>query len=150
MTSANFYDSLLGRCGITLEAARGQVEEIVGSASEPPDSSPPFTPRAKKVLELSLREALQLSHSYIGTEHILLGLIREGEGVGTNVIERLDVDLGQLRQEVFALLSGTVESIGEIGAESRAESAFLHLPTRRAALVVGHGCPRRRITKRSK
>ncbi len=101
----------LGRCGISLEAARTQVELIVSSPADQADGSPPFTPRAKKILELSLREALQLGHSYIGTEHILLGLIREGQGVGAAVIERLDVDLGLVRQEVIALMSGTAEGV---------------------------------------
>ena len=67
--------------GISLDAVRGQVEEIIGQGGSAPSGHIPFTPRAKKVLELSLREALQLGHNYIGTEHILLGLIREGEGV---------------------------------------------------------------------
>ena len=70
--------------GISLEAVRSQVEEIIGQGQQAPSGHIPFTPRAKKVLELSLREALQLGHNYIGTEHILLGLIREGEGVAAN------------------------------------------------------------------
>jgi ATP-dependent Clp protease ATP-binding subunit ClpC len=103
----------LERCGVAREAVRNGMEEIVGPDGNGPSGSPPFTPRAKKVLELALREALQLGHSYIGTEHLLLGLIREGEGVGARVIERLGVDLGQLRQEVIALMSGTAEKLGE-------------------------------------
>jgi ATP-dependent Clp protease ATP-binding subunit ClpC len=103
------------RCGITVETARRAVEETVGAGAEPPGGPPPFTPRAKKVLELSLREALQLGHSYIGTEHLLLGLIREGDGVAVTIIQDLGVELGQLRQEVVALMSGTTEDLGEEG-----------------------------------
>ena len=75
--------------GISLEAVRSQVEEIIGQGQQAPSGHIPFTPRAKKVLELSLREALQLGHNYIGTEHILLGLIREGEGVAAQVLVKL-------------------------------------------------------------
>ena len=78
---------------ISLEAVRAQVEEIIGHGTSTPTGHIPFTPRAKKVLELSLREALQMNHSYIGTEHILLGLIREGEGVAAQVLIRLGADL---------------------------------------------------------
>ena len=74
----------------------------------------PFTPRAKKVLELSLREALQLGHNYIGTEHILLGLIREGEGVAAQVLQKLGADLGRVRQQVIEILSAT-RADGPIG-----------------------------------
>jgi len=95
--------------GITLEAVRQQVEETIGMAGTAPSASPPFTPRAKKVLELSLREALQLGHSYIGTEHILLGLVREGEGVAATVLVRLGADLGRVRQTVVQLMSGHSE-----------------------------------------
>ncbi|MGZ6978137.1 MAG: Clp protease N-terminal domain-containing protein, partial [Acidimicrobiia bacterium] len=79
--------------GISLEAVRAQVEEIIGHGGSAPSGHIPFTPRAKKVLELSLREALQLGHNYIGTEHILLGLIREGEGVAAQVLVKLGADL---------------------------------------------------------
>ena len=79
--------------GISLEAVRAQVEEIIGHGGQAPSGHIPFTPRAKKVLELSLREALQLGHNYIGTEHILLGLIREGEGVAAQVLVKLGADL---------------------------------------------------------
>ena len=78
---------------ISLEAVRAQVEEIIGHGTSTPTGHIPFTPRAKKVLELSLREALQMNHSYIGTEHILLGLIREGEGIAAQVLIRLGADL---------------------------------------------------------
>jgi ATP-dependent Clp protease ATP-binding subunit ClpC len=92
--------------GISLEAVRKQVEEIIGQGTQSPSGHIPFTPRAKKVLELSLREALQLGHNYIGTEHILLGLIREGEGVAAQVLVKLGADLSRVRQQVIQLLSG--------------------------------------------
>jgi ATP-dependent Clp protease ATP-binding subunit ClpC len=85
---------------------RSQVEEIIGQGQQAPSGHIPFTPRAKKVLELSLREALQLGHNYIGTEHILLGLIREGEGVAAQVLVKLGADLSRVRQQVIQLLSG--------------------------------------------
>jgi ATP-dependent Clp protease ATP-binding subunit ClpC len=91
---------------ISLEAVRGQVEDIIGQGQQAPSGHIPFTPRAKKVLELSLREALQLGHSYIGTEHILLGLIREGEGVAAQVLVKLGADLNRVRQQVIQLVSG--------------------------------------------
>ncbi|MFC5286815.1 ATP-dependent Clp protease ATP-binding subunit [Actinokineospora guangxiensis] len=92
--------------GIALEGVRQQVEEIIGQGQHAPSGHIPFTPRAKKVLELSLREALQLGHNYIGTEHILLGLIREGEGVAAQVLVKLGADLNRVRQQVLQLLSG--------------------------------------------
>ena len=92
--------------GISLEGVRAQVEEIIGQGQSAPSGHIPFTPRAKKVLELSLREALQLGHNYIGTEHILLGLIREGEGVAAQVLVKLGADLNRVRQTVIQLLSG--------------------------------------------
>ena len=91
---------------ISLEAVREQVQEIIGQGQQAPTGHIPFTPRAKKVLELSLREALQLGHNYIGTEHILLGLIREGEGVAAQVLVKLGADLNRVRQQVIQLLSG--------------------------------------------
>src|SRR5258706_590047 len=92
--------------GISLAAVRRQVEEIIGQGQQAPSGHIPFTPRAKKVLELSLREALQLGHNYIGTEHILLGLIREGEGVAAQVLVKLGAELTRVRQQVIQLLSG--------------------------------------------
>jgi ClpA/ClpB-like protein len=92
--------------GISLEAVRAQVEEIIGQGQSAPTGHIPFTPRAKKVLELSLREALQLGHNYIGTEHILLGLIREGQGVAAQVLVKLGADQPRVRQQVVQLLSG--------------------------------------------
>src|SRR5690625_1743179 len=91
---------------ISLEGVRGQVEDVIGQGQQSPSGHIPFTPRAKKVLELSLREALQLGHNYIGTEHILLGLIREGEGVAAQVLVKLGADLNRVRQQVIQLVSG--------------------------------------------
>ena len=114
--------------GIALEGVRQQVEEIIGQGQQAPSGHIPFTPRAKKVLELSLREALQLGHNYIGTEHILLGLIREGEGVAAQVLVKLGADLNRVRQQVLQLLSGYS------GSRSR----------RRAAPAAGARARRRR------
>src|SRR3954447_4387878 len=91
---------------ISLEAVRAQVEEIIGQGQQAPSGHIPFTPRSKHVLELSLREALQLGHSYIGTEHILLGLLREDEGVGAQVLIRSGVTLAAVREKVVQLLVG--------------------------------------------
>ena len=97
----------LERLGISLEAVRAKVEGIIGEgAQDVPGGHIPFTPRAKKVLELSLREALALGHNYIGTEHILLGLIREGQGLGAEVLVNLGADLPVVREEVIQQLSG--------------------------------------------
>jgi ATP-dependent Clp protease ATP-binding subunit ClpA len=98
--------------GISLEAVRSQVEEIIGQGQAAPTGHIPFTPRAKKVLELSLPEALQLGHDYIGTEHILLGLIREGQGVAAQVLQQHGADLNRARQEVINLL-GVSDYLGQ-------------------------------------
>jgi ATP-dependent Clp protease ATP-binding subunit ClpC len=109
---------------ISLEAVRQQVEEIIGQGQAAPTGHIPFTPRAKKVLELSLREALQLGHNYIGTEHILLGLIREGEGVAAQVLQKLGADLNRVRQSVIQLLSGYQGGKGEqVSAGGQGEGA---------------------------
>ena len=112
--------------GVSLGAVRSQVEEIIGRGQDEPSGHIPFTPRAKKVLELSLRESLQLGHNYIGTEHILLGLLREGEGVATQVLEKLGADLADVRRQVIHLLQGYegghAEAIGSelpVGADPR-------------------------------
>jgi ATP-dependent Clp protease ATP-binding subunit ClpC len=96
----------LEQLGVTLESVRAQVEEIIGHGQNTPTEHIPFTPRAKRVLELSLREALQMNHSYIGTEHILLGLIREGEGVAAQVLIKLGLDLARVRSTVMQLMQG--------------------------------------------
>jgi ATP-dependent Clp protease ATP-binding subunit ClpC len=108
--------------GISLEAVRQQVEEIIGLGQQAPAGHIPFTPRAKKVLELSLREALQLGHNYVGTEHILLGLIREGEGVAAQVLVKMGADLNRVRQQVIQLLSG-YQSKDQSAAEEPSEAA---------------------------
>ena len=110
--------------GIGLAAVRQQVGEIVGRGKEAPGGHIPFTPRAKKVLELSLREALQLGHDYIGTEHILLGLIREGEGVAARVLVSLGADLNLVRQQVIQLLHGhQIEGRGRLSSTRFASSS---------------------------
>ncbi len=113
--------------GISLESVRSQVVEIIGQGSQAPSGHIPFTPRAKKVLELSLREALQLGHNYIGTEHILLGLIREGEGVAAQVLQQLGAELHKVRQTVIQLLSGVqgeeATPSGHPGGSGRSESS---------------------------
>src|SRR5881296_621538 len=112
--------------GISLDAVRQQVEEIIGQGQQAPSGHIPFTPRAKKVLELSLREALQLGHNYIGTEHILLGLIREGEGVAAQVLQKLGADLNRARQQVIQLLQGYAgKGEGQPGEQSPQGSMVL-------------------------
>jgi ATP-dependent Clp protease ATP-binding subunit ClpC len=124
--------------GISLEAVRRQVEEIIGQGGSSPSGHIPFTPRAKKVLELSLREALQLGHNYIGTEHILLGLVREGEGVACQALVKLGANLPTVRARVLQLVAdGTVE-----GAAGRTPSLSPDLEAvldeaRRAAQASG-------------
>jgi len=106
--------------GISLDAVRQQVEEIIGQGQQAPSGHIPFTPRAKKVLELSLRESLQLGHNYIGTEHILLGLIREGDGVAAQVLVRLGADLNRVRHQVIQLIAGQPLQEGAPGPEVQA------------------------------
>ena len=114
---------------ISLEAIRREVEGIIGEGEEFPAGHIPFTPRAKKVLELALREALQLGHNYIGTEHILLGLVREGEGVAAQVLEKLGADLDRVRQTVIQLLSGyAVGAVGSFQEVTPAERALTEVP----------------------
>jgi len=108
---------------ISLEDVHQQVEDLIGRGTFVPTGHIPFTPRAKKVLELSLREALQLGHNYIGTEHILLGLIREGEGVAAQVLLNLGADLERVRSAVIQLLSGHYSKHSEAGEERRAGSS---------------------------
>ena len=113
----------LTTAGVTIDIARAKVEDIVGRGREPATGNMPFTGRAKKVLELSLREALQLGHNYIGSEHILLGLLREGEGTGARVLEDLGVDFADMRRSVLSTLrshqrpsAGVAEPIVDIDA----------------------------------
>jgi prophage maintenance system killer protein len=118
----------LSTLGVSTAAVRAQVLEIVGEGSQAPSGHIPFTPRAKKVLELSLREALQLGHKYIGTEHILLGLVREGEGVAAQVLVKLGADLGRVRQQVVQMLGK------EIGADDLLPEPGAH-PGRRELIM---------------
>jgi ATP-dependent Clp protease ATP-binding subunit ClpC len=132
--------------GITLEEARTKVSEIVGPVSSSHGGSPPFTPRAKKVLELSMREAQQLGHSYIGTEHLLLGLVREGNGVASQVLISLGADLDQVRDRVLELLPGRPlsemlgthlqedEAVPRLGLEPRASGTPPDCPYCRSPL----------------
>src|SRR5215471_5813251 len=108
---------------ISLEAVRAQVEEIIGQGQQAPSGHIPFTPRAKKVLELSLRESLQLGHSYIGTEHILLGLVGEGEGVAAQVLVKLGGSLSRVRDKVI-----------ELAPPGTGEGPELSVPVRRSRL----------------
>jgi ATP-dependent Clp protease ATP-binding subunit ClpC len=103
--------------GISLDAVRQQVGEIIGRGEKEPSGHIPFTKRAKKVLELSLRESMQLGHNYIGTEHILLGLIREGDGVAARVLVKLGADLNRVRQQVIQLIYGSAGE-GEAGVQA--------------------------------
>jgi ATP-dependent Clp protease ATP-binding subunit ClpC len=98
--------------GISLEAVRVQVQETIGQGQTAPTGHIPFTPRAKKVLELSQREALQLGHDYVGTEHLLLGLLREGEGVAAQVLAGFGADHARVREQVLGLLTGEGERAG--------------------------------------
>jgi ATP-dependent Clp protease ATP-binding subunit ClpA len=92
--------------GVSLPAVRQQVEETIGRGQQVSSGRIPFTPRAKKVMELSRREALAMGHNYVGTEHILLGLLREGDGVAAQVLVRMGADLNRVRQQVIRILSG--------------------------------------------
>ena len=103
---------VLKSMGVNLKDARVEVEKIIGRGSGFVAVEIPFTPRAKRVLELSLEEARQLGHNYIGTEHLLLGLIREGEGVAARVLENLGVDLAKVRTQVIRMLGETAEVAG--------------------------------------
>ena len=111
----------LDALGVTFDVVREKVEEAIGANTNPSPGSPPFTPRAKKVLELSLREALQLGHSYIGTEHMLLGLVREGEGVAAQVLNDLGADMARVRTQVIQMMSGQAGK--EAGATSSVGSS---------------------------
>jgi hypothetical protein len=118
---------------ISVEAVRGEVVQIVGRGDEEPGAHIPFTPRAKKVLELSLREALALGHNYIGTEHILLGLIREGEGVAAQVLVKLGASFDRVRQQVVQLLAAA----GGVQAEQAAGMSTRITQQQAVAMVAG-------------
>jgi ATP-dependent Clp protease ATP-binding subunit ClpC len=125
--------------GISLDAVRQQVEEIIGQGQQEPSGHIPFTPRAKKVLELSLRESEQLGHDHIGTEHILLGLLREGDGVAAQVLVKLGADLSRVRQQVIILIGSRrprpARRMPEEGAPENAAQARLDAIERRLAAV---------------
>jgi ATP-dependent Clp protease ATP-binding subunit ClpC len=127
--------------GVSLDATRLRVEEIIGEGREMPPGHIPFTPRAKKVLELSLREALQLGHNYIGTEHILLGLIREGGGVAAQVLKELGADLDRVRQTVIQLLSGYAAGSEGPSVEGEAEMAEVTSEVARSLEPPGDDAP---------
>ena len=114
----------LGSLGISLGAVRSEVEEIIGRGGSAASGHIPFTPRAKKVLELSLREALQLGHNYIGTEHILLGLLREGDGVAAQVLVKLGADLAATRQTVVVLLANSAGGEADFSLQGNAGGMF--------------------------
>jgi ATP-dependent Clp protease ATP-binding subunit ClpA len=128
--------------GIKLDSVRSQIEEIVGHGKSPTTGHIPFTPRAKRVLELSLRESLELGHRYIGTEHILLGLIREGDGVAAQVLHKLGADLDRVRQQVLALMGGAEASPPEgrrfLGLLSESAESLLKV-ARGSAADLAHG-----------
>ena len=126
----------LEEMSISLDAARTRVEELIGQGPEPPMGHIPFTPRGKKVLELSLREALQMGHNYIGTEHILLGLVREGEGVGARVLKGLGADVHRVRQTVIRLLEGYTAS-AEAAAVGWSVATMAEIPVE----VMPEGAP---------
>jgi hypothetical protein len=128
--------------GIGLETVRHEVEAVIGEGQEAPSGHIPFTPRAKKALELSLREALELSHDYIGTEHILLGLIREGDGVAAQVLVRLGADLDRVRQQVIDLLAAHKARTEEAEQAVSSEPAEPSAPS--ASAAPGEGRRRER------
>jgi ATP-dependent Clp protease ATP-binding subunit ClpC len=137
--------------GVSLVGVREKVEETIGPSGNAPVDSPPFTPRAKKVLELSLREALDLKHNYIGTEHLLLGLLREGEGVSVQVLVSLGVDLSRVRERVLELLGiETTEGVGEestelegrgLGSPPPGPASLGRMSRRTGAAGQGPACP---------
>jgi ATP-dependent Clp protease ATP-binding subunit ClpC len=119
---------VIGLMGLTIEAARDQVEQMIGRGSAAPSGHIPFTPRAKKVLELSLREALELNKSYIGTEHILLGLIREGHGVGAQILELLAGPLSAVRETAVGLAGSEPQEPDSDEPMAMATSSSFSLP----------------------
>jgi ATP-dependent Clp protease ATP-binding subunit ClpA len=114
--------------GISLEAVREKVAETIGVSARPPTDPPPFTPRAKRVLELSFREALARHHDYIGTEHLLLGLIREGEGVACTVLIDLGADLPRVRQAVIEVMSGVGQEPETVGHGRDVDTSSIQPP----------------------
>jgi len=124
--------------GVDLLSVREQIVEIIGLGTEPPSGHIPFTPRAKKILEYSLRESLQLGHNYIGTEHILLGLIREGEGVAAQVLMKLGVDFDSTTLTVVELLNVNPQRV-ELPSERRRSPARCRHPDEELVVSAGPG-----------
>jgi ATP-dependent Clp protease ATP-binding subunit ClpC len=114
---------VMGTLGVTYELVREKVQESSETIAEPSSGSPPFTPRVKKVLEFSLRESLQLGHSYVGTEHLLLGLLREGNGEATRILDGLNIDMTRLRTLVIERISG------QVGPDSEARNVLVEFET---------------------
>ena len=132
----------LEQLGVSLEAVRTEVEEIIGHGGSSSSGYIPFTPRAKKVLELGLREALQLGHDFIGTEHILLGLVREGEGVAAQVLVKMGATLTQVQSQVMELLGQPIgeRPVEEVPREDIARTIFV--PSRPEVPAEAHpACP---------
>jgi ATP-dependent Clp protease ATP-binding subunit ClpA len=131
----------LTELGLGLDDVRQQVEELIGRGEQAPSGHIPFTPRAKRVLELSLREALQLGHNYIGTEHMLLGILREGENVAAQALVRMGADLNRVRPEVIRLVAPAAEaeaiSLGE-GRNPPGESRNPHVESRMERIAVSY------------
>jgi ATP-dependent Clp protease ATP-binding subunit ClpA len=121
---------------ISLEAARQQVEKIVGRGQAAPTGHLPFTPRARVVLELSLREALQLRHPYIGTEHLLLGLVREGEGIGAQILLNVGADMNRVRRSVTRRIIGDVLGTDEVPEALRSRPTEPLSPFEEAEKIV--------------
>jgi hypothetical protein len=136
----------LQQFGVSLDALRIRVGDIIGEGAAASSGHIPFTPRAKKVLELSLRESIELGHDYIGTEHILLGLIREGEGVGAQVLQVVG-DLSIVRQQVINLLSGTIGE-GEVRGGVVVEEADVEAVAGGDAIELRPERPRRGPARR--
>jgi len=128
----------LRQLDVSLPAVREKVGETIGVPGTHPSRSPPFTPRAKKVLELSMRESIQLGHSYIGTEHLLLGIVREGQGVAAQVLVTMGVGLDRVRQQVVQLLADHHGDVPRSGDANLAESSMAGFG--RAALVACSFC----------
>jgi ATP-dependent Clp protease ATP-binding subunit ClpC len=121
---------------VTVEEVRAQVERTIGRGEQPPTGQIPFTPRAKKVLELALREALALGHNYIGTEHILLGVMRENRGVSARILLDFDVDAEKIRNETIRLLSGPPGRVSP-ALESVTSSSYAPARERERSLLLG-------------
>jgi ATP-dependent Clp protease ATP-binding subunit ClpA len=127
----------LSSLGVTLEEVRKQVESVVGYGEGGMDAQAPFTPRSKKVLELSLREAMQLGHNYMGTEHLLLGMVRENEGVAARILSNLDLEPGRVRREVLRRIGEEPESYPLDETETEAAGNRMSFRGRVESLEVG-------------